>query len=270
MRDHATALFGQLARRTARRSARCRTPRGLSRVRARPIAARARGSASSVADRVLRARRVAGRHEQSAHAVLDELGDAGDGRADDRAAAGHRFHQRDRDAFHLPVVGDDARQHEERASAIIRVTSSCGAAEEMNDVFDTALADQGASSSRIGPWPMTSHSKASPSSRSMRQASMRYGSPLYGRCAATQRMRSPIAARRGGVRVLCRLDADVDDDDLPARLSRVQLLEKASVEVGDRADETRLAQLPAQQLPIDLDVVRVDGETEGDRSTASR
>lgn len=53
-----------------------------------------------------------------------------------------------------------------------------------------------ASSSRIGPVPTRLQSKTWPWSRRMRQASMRYGSPLYGRCEATQRMRCRAGVSR--------------------------------------------------------------------------
>jgi hypothetical protein len=61
--------------------------------------------------------RVCGVDEKSAHAVLDELGDARERGGHDGTARGHRFHQRHRDAVHLAVVGDDAGQHEDVAFA---------------------------------------------------------------------------------------------------------------------------------------------------------
>src|SRR5947209_3654153 len=55
------------------------------------------------------------------------------------------------------------------------------------------------------------------------------------------------ALRRRHARVLLRLDADVNDMNLPPSLGGIELLEKAPVEVRDRADEACFPKLPTQE-----------------------
>ena len=90
---------------------------------ASPIAPRLRGWSQSQRSRSANARRVVGRHDETADAVLDHLGQTRHGGADRRQAARHPLEQRLPEQFrHCGLVAVDrpvdARQHDAQRSPV--------------------------------------------------------------------------------------------------------------------------------------------------------
>ena len=211
---------------------------------------------------------VARRDEPSRDPVLDQLRHAAHARRDHGDAAGHRLHERHRDALGLAALEHDAR-----------LDDDIGRADDRHDLV-ARLRGRRARRRRRGRrrrWPPRATSAPRRPRRSVHAPARR--APVRRAIASTStacpfcrcrvatiaiRERALGGARRGrGARHEDgRVDAAVDDLD-PVRGRAVPVVEPPAVRLRDRDDERRARDLLAEHRAVDVDVVGVRGEAVG-------
>ena len=233
---------------------------------ASPSLARSAGSAARRASCPCDRLRVAGRHEQSADLVLDELGDPGDRARDDGQARAHRLHEHDRDALAASVPGRRARGDEGiRTAQLVRDLRPRARAGQHDVRFQPGRADLRTQRGRVGPVAdqAAAHRDALVREQPARLDEVRLTLDLVQRPHAQDRQRpAPGACGRG--REQARVDAGAHDVHLRGDLLAALLDDQSAVVGRDGCHERGLGHLPVEHPAVLVQIGAVRGEAERD------